>query len=319
MSANEGIFSQEQTYWTAFTIEDLQVFDDDALRHVVSSHSSCFTIQQFAHSLQGGPEQLLQRIEENLPARDRPCFLHEVHRMLPGSVIEDARRQVLGALFWELTYWKTPELYEELTEGELLHPGIFQNLAPDLRDKIVLDAGAGTGRASMACLESGASVVYAIEPSPGLRRIMERKCARWQNRLVISPGRFDALPLEQSSVDVALACSAFTAMPGQGGEPGLAELRRVTRPGGMIVLIWPRQEDQVWLTQHGFQYVSLPIQQEMQVHFRSMHSAMECAQRFYGYNQALKAYLLAKQQPDVPFSLLQKNPPHEYCWLRVEK
>lgn len=310
---------QEQARAMAFSIEDLQVFDDDALRHMLSAQSFGFTLRQLAHSLQGASERLLQRIERNLPDQERACFLCERDRKLPARTIERARGQVLDALFWELTYWKTPELYEELTEGEELHPGIFQKLEPEVRGRVVLDAGAGAGRAALASLKSGARLVYAVEPSPGLRRIMQRKLAQWRDQLIIYPGRFEALPLEQNSVHVALSCSAFTALPEQGGDPGLAELRRVTRPGGMIVLIWPRQQDRSWLTQRGFQYVSLPVQQEMFVHFRSLHNAIECAEHFYRQNQTLMAYLRTQQRPDVPFSLLHMNPPHEYCWLRVTK
>jgi SAM-dependent methyltransferase len=313
----EGV--QKPACTMAFSIEDLQVFDDEALRHVLSAQSSGFTLKQLAYSLQGASEQLLQRIERNLPEQEHARFLREWGSKQPAETIEHARRQVLGALFWELTYWKTPELYEELTEGEELHPGIFQNLEPEIRGKVVLDAGAGTGRATLASLKSGARLVYAIEPSPGLRRIMQQKLAQWRNQLIIYPGRFEALPLEHNSVHVALSCSAFTAMPEQGGEPGLAELSRVTQPGGMIVFIWPRQQDRRWLTQHGFQYVSLPLQQEMFVHFRSLHNAIECAQHFYRQNHALMAYLRTQRRPDVPFSLLHTSPPHEYCWLRVTK
>lgn len=310
---------QEQVRAMAFSIEDLQVFDDEALRHVLSTQSFGFTLRQLAHSLHGASERLLQRIEQNLPEQEHACFLRERDRKLPAKTIEHARRKVLDALFWELTYWKTPELYEELTEGEELHPGIFQKLEQEIHGRVVLDAGAGAGRASLASLKSGARLVYAVEPSPGLRRIMQQKLAQWRDQLIIYPGRFEALPLEQNSVHVALSCSAFTAMPEQGGEPGLAELRRVTRPGGMIVFIWPRQQDRSWLAQRGFQYVSLPVQQEMFVHFRSLHNAIECAEHFYRQNHTLMAYLRTQQQPDVPFSLLHMNPPHEYCWLQVTK
>jgi ubiquinone/menaquinone biosynthesis C-methylase UbiE len=212
-------------------------------------------------------------------------------------------------------------LYEELTEGEQLHAGIFQRLEPDLRGHVVLDAGAGSGRASLECLRHGASLVYAVEPSPGLRRILERKQRRQPSAgcLKLCAGRFDAIPLADNSVDVALACSAFTAAAEQGGEAGLAELRRVVRPGGKIVLIWPRIEDRSWLEQHGFQYIALPLPGEMCVQFRSLHSALHCARRFYAHNRAVKRYLLSRQRPEIPFFLLGMHPPCDYCWLKVEK
>lgn len=105
--------------------------------------------------------------------------------------------------------------------------------------------------------------------------------------------------------------------PEQGGEAGLAELKRVTKAGGKIVIIWPRKEDYHWLVERGFQYVSLPLQREMYVHFRSLESALRCARIFYARNKAVLRYLLKKQNPEVPFSVLGLNPPRDYCWLTV--
>jgi ubiquinone/menaquinone biosynthesis C-methylase UbiE len=185
----------------------------------------------------------------------------------------------------------------------------------------VLDVGAGSGRATFECLRYGAKEVYAVEPSPGLLRILKRKSSQNHGTQRITPleGRFDAVPLPDNSVDVTLSCSAFTALPEQGGESGLVELQRVTKPNGKIILIWPRSEDHEWLKAHDFSYVSLPMQQEMSVHFRSLHTALECAHRFYAHNQAVLHYLYSQHSTDVPFSLIGMNPPHEYCWRTIEK
>lgn len=302
-------------------MEDLAVFDDDALLRILEGRGSGVTPELLASSLHDAPAALVTRVIQLVPSERRNCFLQKLHRPLSQEEIETARQRVLDELFWELTYWKTPELYEELTAGERLHPGIFQQLAPDLRGKTVLDAGAGSGRATFECLRYGASLVYAVEPSPGLVRLLEqkRKKREKEQQVVVRSGRFDALPLADNIADIALSCSSFTAMPEQGGEAGLAELRRVTRPGGKIILIWPRAEDRVWLQAHGFCYVALPLEQEMCVHFRSVQSALHCARLFYAHNEAVARYILEKQQPEVPFSVIGMNPPHDYCWLEVQK
>jgi len=185
----------------------------------------------------------------------------------------------------------------------------------------VLDAGAGSGRASLECIRYDAKLVYAIEPSPGLLHILEQKLGHHVNKQQVIPrtGRFNALPLEDNSVDLALSCSAFTAAPEQGGEAGLAEMIRVTRPGGKIALIWPRPEDHAWLHSQGFCYVSLPLQQEMRIHFRSLKSALRCAHRFYARNKVVAQYILIRHKPEIPFSLIGLNPPNYYCWLEVKK
>lgn len=282
--------------------------------------TGCLTIECLAHSLHGASVSLIQHIEHNVPLEQRSTFTKELQRSISDAEIETVRRQVLDTLFWELTYWKTPALYDELTEGEQLHPGIFEQLEPDLHGKVVLDAGAGTGRASLECLRHGVKQVYAVEPSPGLLRILRQKLASQiaSGQVVVLQGCFDKLPLGDDCVDLALSCSAFTAEPGQGGEPGLFELRRVTRRGGKIVIIWPRTQDYEWLASHGFQYVALPMQQDMQVLFRSLASALRCARRFYAHNENVIRYILKRKQPEVPFSVLGFNPPRDYCWLRVE-
>lgn len=304
-----------------FSIEDVLVFDDAALEHILGSGSFGLRLADLAQSMYGASATLVERIKSNMPCEQRASFLQELRCPLTQEQVEAARCRVLDALFWELTYWKTPELYEELTEGEQLHPGIFQQLEPDIRNKTVLDVGAGSGRATFECVRYGARLVYAVEPSPGLLRILKQKLTSQPSisrRILPRQGRFEQIPLEDGSIDTALACSAFTAEPEQGGEPGLAELRRVTKPGGKIVCIWPRREDYAWLDAHGFQYVALPLDEEMVVRFRSLQSALRCARLFYAHNKAVVSYLLERRKPEIPFSVLGVNPPCDYCWLTVE-
>ncbi len=321
MAISESLPSLEPMFENPFHVEDLLVFDRPSLERILEQGSFGVTVEQLAHSLHHTSRPLVKHIEKCVPYKQRALFRAELQRPLSELQIEQARKHVLDSLFWELTYWKTPGLYEELTEGEWLHPGIFQELAPEVRGKTVLDVGAGSGRATFECLRSGANLVHAVEPSPGLRRILSQKSRQhpMTNRVIPHEGRFDAIPLADNTVDVALSCSAFTALPEQGGERGLAELQRVTKPGGKIVLIWPRVEDRSWLKAHGFHHVSLPVQQEMSIHFRSLRSALQCAQLFYARNKAVQQYVLTKQKAEVPFSVIGVNPPRDYCWRNVEK
>lgn len=321
MAISESLVQPEPMFDNPFHIEDLLIFDRASLQRILANNSFGVTTEQLAQSLHGVSRSLIRHIGKSVPAKQRATFRHELHRSLSENQIALTRKHVLDSLFWELTYWKTPGLYEELTEGEWLHPGIFQQLAPELGGKTVLDVGAGSGRATFECLRYGASLVYAVEPSPGLLHILKQKSMQhpMTQRVVPYEGRFDTVPLPDNSVDVALSCSAFTAMPEQGGEQGLAELQRVTKPGGKIVLIWPRVEDRDWLKVCGFHYVSLPMQQEMSVHFRSLRSALNCARLFYAHNKAVLGYVLTKQRADVPFSVIGMNPPRDYCWRNVEK
>ena len=108
-----------------FSIEDLMVFDDAAIQHMLRGGCG-LSVEDLAWSMHGVSKALTARFRDNLPLRDRAHFETELCRPISRNQVEAARRCVLDGLFWELTYWKTPELYEELTEGEQVHPGIFQ-------------------------------------------------------------------------------------------------------------------------------------------------------------------------------------------------
>lgn len=311
----------EPLFNNPFQLEDLSVFDDATMREMLRSSMHGLGVKDLATGLQGAAPKLTEKVLRNLTYRQRAQFLALQQARPKRAAVKAAQKQILDSLFWELTYWKTPELYEELTEGENLHPGIFRSLKTTLSGKTVLDAGAGSGRACFECLRDEAKQVFALEPSPGLLHLLEQKLVNQPKppRIIPLRGRFDNIPIENNSVDVALACSAFTAESAQGGEQGLSELQRVTRAGGKVVIIWPRPEDYDWLAAHGFNYVAMPLRQEMQVRFRSLEVARRCAQRFYARNSRLLRYLHEQKQPTVPFSVLGFNPPHDYCWLEVKK
>ena len=73
----------------------------------------------------------------------------------------------------------------------------------------------------------------------------------------------------------------------------------------------------VGLAAQGFRYVSLPVPEGMGVRFRSLAVALRVARRFYAHNRAVLRHLLRTHRPEVPYSVLGVNPPHDYCWLRV--
>lgn len=132
--------------------------------------------------------------------------------------------------------WDTPEVYE------------LENLASDragvidravsalhpLRDADLLDVGCGTGFHLPRFAERGARVV-GVEPHlPLVRRAANRLRATGSRARVVAGGA-EALPLAAASVDVVHARWAYFFGPGC--EPGLAELERVVRPGGVACLV----------------------------------------------------------------------------------
>lgn len=304
-----------------FTIDDLLVFDDDALHHLFGGEQCRFDLVELAIALRGASPDLVSRLRPQLPPERRLLFDGALERPRTEDQTRRARKHLLDELFWDLTYWKTPHLYSELADGEEFHPGIFRNLAAIIYGSDIADIAAGGGRATFQALRMGAKHVWAIEPSPGLRRIISLKAVAYAATpaLTLLPGYFDALPLPDNSVDVTLSCSAFTSGTGQGGEAGLVEMQRVTRPGGWIVLIWPRPEDYAWLAVRGFQRLTLPVQTPLRLRFRSMAMALRLARYFYPANTRILTYLNRHQRPEVPYSLVGNNPPHVFCLRQVVK
>jgi SAM-dependent methyltransferase len=94
-------------------------------------------------------------------------------------------------------------------------------------DAFVLDLGAGTGAATRAVLDAGASRVIAIDVATGM---LAHDAA---NRPPAVVGDALALPFRAASFDAVVAAFSVNHLT----EPaaGLAEARRVTRPGGAVV------------------------------------------------------------------------------------
>ncbi len=302
-----------------FAMDDLLIFDRDTLRALINDKSFALTPKLFGKALRDTDALVIERITSVLTESERSVFSESLAAPISEQDVTASRKQILASLFWELTYWKTPELYEELTEGEKIHPGIFENIHQYIKDKIVLDAGAGSGRASIECLRHNPKRIYAIERSRGLLHILKEKIDREGLTRWILPkqGEFMDLPLGRNSVDTTIACSAFTSKPEQGGRRGLKELKRVTRPGGMIIIIWPNKNDLEWFIDEGFTYEALPIEEEMSIRFRSLRSAIRIMKRFYKKNRNALKYILETRKPELPFTVLGVKPPHDYCWLEV--
>jgi SAM-dependent methyltransferase len=227
----------------------------------------------------------------------------EASRFVPRG---DGDPQGDVVLAWELLYRLEPELYDRLASAERLHPGIVGWLPRDV-DRIA-EVGAGTGRLTMELIKCSQRVV-AVEPALPLRRILRRKLAAvgHEDRVRVTGGFFDRLPLPDDFAGLVAVCSAFTPSPGHGGEAGLAEMERVCRPGGCVAIIWPNHLD--WLAARGYRYVSFPG--PMSVVFSSYHEAVELAEIFY---PKAVGEVRARGSRSVPFEVLGINPPRDVAF-----
>lgn len=105
----------------------------------------------------------------------------------------------------------------------------------DLRAAIVVDAGCGSGRYLRHALVRGAAHVHGVDLSPEMlaRAAEVSREADAASRVTLAQGSLDALPLGEGIADLTLC--GLTIGHLERLEPALAELRRVTRPGGCIL------------------------------------------------------------------------------------
>jgi SAM-dependent methyltransferase len=232
----------------------------------------------------------------------------EARRFLAGGT-GDPRTDV--SLAWELLYRLEPELYDRLVGAERLHPGVIGWL-PENLERIV-EVAAGTGRLTLELIHRAREVV-AIEPAAPLREILNRKLAAAADahHVHVSRGFFDDLPLADDCADAVLACSALTPEPEHGGEAGLAEMERICRPGGCVVIVWPN--DARWLAAHGYRYVR--FDGEMYVEFASRDEAAELIEIFYP--NAI-AEISRRGWRRVPYAALGTNPPRDLAFKVVAR
>ena len=253
------------------------------------------------------PETPLRRGPE-LPRRYTTADLGvltraEARRFLPEEGTDPQRD---AALDWELLYRLEPELYDRLVTAERLHRGVLEWLPHDVAR--IVEVGAGTGRLTLELIDRAKELV-AVEPAAPLREVLVRKLSREDtgHRVRVIDGFFDDLPVADDWADLVVSCSALTPAAGHGGDVGLAEMERVCKPSGTVVIVWPNNLD--WLASYGYRHASFPG--EMFVEFASREEAAELAAIFYP--DALEAVRRLGSRR-VPYRLLGINPPRDLAY-----
>lgn len=100
----------------------------------------------------------------------------------------------------------------------------------------VLDVGAGMGAGTVIAARAGASVA-AVEPTPFLRRVLQLRRLLQRNRsnIEIIDGTAERLGVDDDSIDAVWAVNTMHHWVDV--EQGVAEIARVVRPGGRVVLV----------------------------------------------------------------------------------
>jgi demethylmenaquinone methyltransferase/2-methoxy-6-polyprenyl-1,4-benzoquinol methylase/phosphoethanolamine N-methyltransferase len=103
----------------------------------------------------------------------------------------------------------------------------------------VLEVGCGTGavaRAARTRLGPDGQVI-GIDPSAEMIAVARRKAARHHVQIDFRVAGIEALPLPDASVDAALSSLMMHHLPADLKRTGLAEVRRVLKPGGRLVIV----------------------------------------------------------------------------------
>jgi ubiquinone/menaquinone biosynthesis C-methylase UbiE len=292
-----------------FTIDSLAAFDDEALRTFLDPLDSGIDCHDLGVACCDLSAPLTQRIRSNLPQEQLARFDEAVAARVGAEDAAHTRTIIVERLFWPFVYWNEPDEYDELVSGEHIHPEVLSAL--ELDGRAVCDIGAGTGRFTLLAAARARQVI-AVDAVPALlERLMQKAARAGFENVTVRRGRFCSLPLEDGSVDIAVACSAFTDQGPHGGERALREAERIVRTGGQVAVIWP--QNRRWLEDRGFIYRCSSGNDVM--HFRDVATAERLCERYYSESAA--AWVREHASSEVPFAVLGTSPPNDICLKRI--
>lgn len=116
-----------------------------------------------------------------------------------------------------------------------VNEAVVELIAPMPGERVV-DVGAGMGAGAFRAAAAGAHVT-AVEPTPFMRRVsgLRRLASRHRGRVAVVDGTAERLPLDAHGTDALWAVNTMHHWTDLG--QGAAEIARVIRPGGRVLLV----------------------------------------------------------------------------------
>ena len=125
-----------------------------------------------------------------------------------------------------MTLGQAPRLRKATIDQALINPG-----------DSVLDVGCGTGEVTLAAkARARQGNVYGIDPAPEMISVARKKAARKRLEIDFRVGVIEALPFPDSSIDVVTSSLMMHHLPEDLKARGLAEIYRVLKPGGRLLI-----------------------------------------------------------------------------------
>jgi SAM-dependent methyltransferase len=144
--------------------------------------------------------------------------------------VRQAELKVMGTINDLLVYAIDPAIYDD--QPFLGWDSNELRKVTDFKGKLVIDVGSGTGRLAFIAAES-AAVVFAVEPVGNLRLYIKHKSrSRNLTNIFTVDGLITDLPFPTGFADITIGGHVFGDHP----QAEYFEMRRVTKPGGMLIL-----------------------------------------------------------------------------------
>jgi len=156
---------------------------------------------------------------------------HHFHSHSVEQSVQTEGRLIRWAPYYDLvtnfiTLGQAPRLRKMTVDQALIKPG-----------DSVLDVGCGTGEVTLlAKTRAQNGNVYGIDPAPEMIAVARKKAARKGLDIDYRVGVIEALPFDDSSIDVVTSSLMMHHLPEDLKRRGLAEVYRIIKPGGRLLI-----------------------------------------------------------------------------------